>query len=203
MLTADTGQGFTELLTDATFSVVSTLSTTGFWVADWGTWSNGAQALIMVAIGIGSMSGSIGGGFRVARAMALTTYARREVVRQLRPSVVVAVKVGRQVVDDRLMDRIVGYQILYLFIGGLGALGLALGGASVMTALTGTVSALSTVGPALGQLAPGGGVDSLDPGGRLALIPLMILGRLELAPVLVGLAALARAGRRAREDTRS
>ncbi|MEL7208713.1 MAG: hypothetical protein AAGK32_10870, partial [Actinomycetota bacterium] len=108
------------------------------------------------------------------------------------PTAVRVVKVGRRAVDEVLVDRIMGYQILYFFIGGLGAIGLALGGASVLTSLTGAISALGTAGPAMGELAPNGGAHLLDAPARAALIPLMVLGRLELAPVLVGLAAIVR-----------
>lgn len=181
---------------DSIFSVVSMLSTTGHIVTDWGTWDNGAQVVLILAAGIGAMSGAIGGGFRVARMLAVWAYVRREVVRQIHPSAVRVVKVGRRAIDEVLVDRIVGYQILYMFVGGIGAVALALGGASVLTSLSGTVSALSTAGPAMGQLSPAGGALALAAPARVALMPLMLLGRLELAPVLVGLAAFARSARR-------
>lgn len=187
-----------EHVRQSVFSVVSMLSTTGLTVTNWGTWNDGAQVVLVVAAGIGAMSGAIGGGFRVARMMAVLDYARREVVRQIHPTAIAVVKVGRRSIDEVLVDRIVGYQLLYLFVGGLGAVGIALGGATVLTSLSGTVSVLSTVGPALGELSPAGGALALSAWSRLALVPLMLLGRLELAPVLVGLAAIARRSRRAR-----
>jgi trk system potassium uptake protein TrkH len=185
-----------ERVRQGLFSVVSMLSTTGLTVTNWGSWNDGAQVVLILAAGIGAMSGAIGGGFRIARMLAVLAYVRREVVRQIHPAAIRVVKVGRRPIDEVLVDRIIGYQILYLFVGGLGAIGLALGGASILTALTGTVSALSTVGPAMGQLSPAGGALSLAAPARAALMPLMVLGRLELAPVLVGLAAFARRSRR-------
>ena len=185
-----------EQIRHGAFSVVSMLSTTGHTVTNWGGWNDGAQVVLVMAAGIGAMSGAIGGGFRVARMMAVLAYARREVIRQIHPTAVRVVKVGRRPVDEVLVDRIVGYQILYLFVGGVGVVALALGGATVLTALSGTVSVLSTAGPAMGQLAPDGGALSLPAPARLALMPLMLLGRLELAPVLVGLAMVTRRHRR-------
>jgi trk system potassium uptake protein TrkH len=190
-----------ERVRDSVFSVVSMLSTTGHIATDWGSWDDGAQVVLMLGAGIGAMSGAIGGGFRVARMLAMIGYARREVVRQIHPAAVGVVKVGRRTVDEVLVDRIVGYQILYLFVGGIGAIAVALGGASVLASLTGTVSVLSTVGPAMGELAPPGGALDLTASSRAALLPVMVLGRLELAPVLVGLAALLRRRRRANRGT--
>jgi trk system potassium uptake protein TrkH len=202
VLSADAGGSLSQQIRDGVFSVVSMLSTTGLVAAEWGTWDEAAQVILMLAAGIGAMSGAIGGGFRVARMLAMIGYARREVVRQIHPAAVGVVKVGRRTVDEVLVDRIVGYQILYLFVGGIGALAIALGGASVLTSLTGTVSALSTVGPAMGVLAPPGGALELSAWSRAALMPLMVLGRLELAPVLVGLGALVLGHRRGRRSSR-
>ena len=66
-----------------------------------------------------------------------------------------------------------------------------------MTAITGAISTLANVGPALGGLEPGeGGVRALARPARAALLPLMLLGRLEIAPVLVGVGLAATTVRR-------
>ena len=197
LVTSGSDGGAAERVRESVFSVVSMISTTGYTITNWGSWASSAQVVLILAAGIGAMSGAVGGGFRVARMLALWGYVRREVTRQIHPAAVQVVKVGRRPVDEVLVDRIVSYQILYFFVGGAGAVALALGGASVLTSLSGAVSALSTAGPAMGELAPPGGALSLDPASRLALMPLMLLGRLELAPVLVGLAAFVRAAGRA------
>jgi trk system potassium uptake protein TrkH len=197
---ADGAGNSVEQLRGSLFAVVSMLSTTGLWATDWGTWSQGGQTLLMLAAGIGAMSGAIGGGFRVARMLAMLGFIRREVLRQLHPRAVLVVKVGRRTVNEALVDRIVGHQVLYLFVGGIGSVSLAIAGASVLTSLTGAVSALSTVGPAMGELTPGGGAETLSAPARAVLMPLMILGRLELAPVLVGLAAIVVRRRPSRQE---
>ena len=185
----------------AIFSVTSVGSTTGHAVVDWGGWVFGAQVLILLLAGVGSMSGSAGGGFRVLRVLALVGYMRREIVRQLTPRATVTVKVGSVSLEPRLVARIIGYQVLFLLVVALSAVAVAALGSDLVTAGSGAVSALSTTGPALGDLAPGGGgALALTAPARAVLMGTMLLGRLEIYPVVtvvaMGLVSARRAGSR-------
>ena len=179
-----------ESVRQSLFHVAAAVSTTGHHVGDgWAAWPSGAQVLLLVVMGVGSMSGSAGGGFRQVRALALVGYLRRELTLQLQPRAVRVVRVGRRVVDDALLGRMVGYQVQYLLVAGIGCVALGALGADVLTATSAAISSLATVGPALGELAPAdGGVLALPRPTRAVLLPLMLLGRLEIAPVLVGVA---------------
>jgi trk system potassium uptake protein TrkH len=182
--TAPSGGPTHESVRHAVFSVVSSASTTGHTVTDWGAWASGPQVVLLVLMGIGAMSGSLGGGFRVVRGLALVSYVERELDRQLRPRVVRPVRVGRVGLDEDLADGMVGYQVLYLLTAGSGAFFLALFGEDLLTSLSGTISAVATVGPALGDLAPGDLARSATRPARVALMVIMLSGRLEIYPVL-------------------
>jgi trk system potassium uptake protein len=188
LATAPAGGITHESLRHAFFHVASATSTTGHWVGlGWGTWTVGPQVLLLAIMGVGAMSGSAGGGFRQVRALALVGYLRRELVLQLHPRAVAVVRVGRRPVSEELIGRMIGYQAQYIVVAALGAAAVAALGASLVTSITGAISALANVGPALGELVPGaGGIRVLARPARAALLPLMLLGRLEIAPVLVG-----------------
>jgi trk system potassium uptake protein TrkH len=190
LVTAPGGGPTLESSRQALFHVASATSTTGHWVGvGWGTWDPGPQVLLLALMGVGAMSGSAGGGFRQVRALALVASLRRELVRQLHPQAAGRARVGRRPVDDELVSRMVGYQAQYLLVGGIGAVVVAALGTDLPTAVSGAISSLANVGPALGELEPGaGGVLQLPRPARVALLPLMLLGRLEIAPVLVGVA---------------
>ena len=66
----DTGGG-ADTIRQSFFTVTSAISTTGFRVTDWGHWVTAPQTLLLMLIGIGSMAGSAGGGFRVLRVIQL------------------------------------------------------------------------------------------------------------------------------------
>ncbi len=201
LATAPSGGPTHDSIRSALFHVASAASTTGHFVGSgWGAWAIGPQVLLLAVMGVGAMSGSAGGGFRMVRALALVGYLRRELVLQLHPRAVALVRVGRRSVSDELVNRMIGYQAQYLLVAGTGAIVVAALGGELVTSISGSISAIANVGPALGDLVPGqGGVLGLPRPARAALLPLMLLGRLEIAPVLVGLAVIgsqaSRAGR--------
>ena len=182
--TVDGGGDLHDRLRTAAFTATSMVSTTGHWVADWTGWPFGPQLLLLVLMGVGAMSGSMGGGFRVVRALALVSYVWRELRRQLQVRSVQVVRVGDTVIDEDTVDRMVGYQVLFIGTAAAGMAGLALTGEDVLTSLSGAVSTLTTVGPALGDLAPGTPIVGASDATLFVLMALMASGRLELYPVL-------------------
>ena len=187
--TADSGLTHAGIR-DALFSVTSALSTTGHTVTDWTNWSFGPQAVLVVLMAVGSMSASAGGGFSVLRAVTMTSIVRREVLRELDSHRVVAVKVGKQPIGEGIVDRMVGFQILSVLLVTAGAVALAVTGVDLVGAGSGSVAALSTVGPALGDLGPGERAVTGSIAPQLVLMLLMTAGRLEIYPVARAVAAV-------------
>jgi trk system potassium uptake protein len=196
--TAPEGGPSHDSVRHAVFSVVSVISTTGHTVTDWGLWPAGAQAGLLALAATGAMSGSTGGGFRVLRFLVLLGYLRREVVRQLHPRAVLAVRVGRFPVDEGLAAHMVGYQVIFLSVVAVTTVMVASLGVDLVTAASVSLSAIATVGPGLADASPGFGVSGLGTAARMALLPAMLLGRLEVTPVLIGITALLAGGRRPR-----
>lgn len=189
-----------ESVRHALFHVASASSTTGHFVGGWSGWEFGPQVFLLAIMGLGAMSGSSGGGFRLVRALSLAGYLRRQLVLQLHPRAVVPVRVGRRAVGDALVARMIGYQAQYLLVAAAGAIAIGAVGGDLVTSISGAISAVANVGPAMGDLVPGGGgVRGLPRPARAALLPLMLLGRLEIAPVVVGVAIAASSARRRSE----
>ncbi len=174
-------------LRHAAFSVTSAMSSTGLRLADWASWSWGLQFLLLAMIATGGMSGSAGGGFRLSRAVPALQYAYRELVIQLHPNTVHVVKLGRKSVSEGSLSFLNAFQVLLGIAVLLGAFGLALAGADLLGSVSGAISALATMGPAMGDLAPGFDAHHLGGGERGVLMGLMFLGRLMLYPVLITL----------------
>ena len=171
---------------EAGFTAASMLSTTGFAVADWTEWGASAAVVLLVGAGIGTMLGSPGGGMRVMRARLLVLSAGGELRRQLDPYAVVVVRHNGESLSRRALDRLGGHQIAYVVLVGSGALLLGVAGLSLSGSVWGSVSAVSTLGPAVGEIGPFGGLGDLDRPGRLALVPLMMGGRMSIPPLLAG-----------------
>lgn len=170
---------------DALFTSTSISSTTGFAIGDWAAWSDDAAGMLLVIAAIGSMLGSAGGGFRVLRAQLLFMQALREMRQELDPRAVIVVKYRGRALDERTMSRLAGFQISHLVVCGAAAMLMAVLGTSVIGSVWGATSAVSTLGPAIGEIGSFGSVDALTAPARAVLIPAMLAGRLSIVPALV------------------
>ena len=171
---------------EAGFMAVSAMSTTGFGVSDWTGWGTATTVVMLVAAGIGSMMGSAGGGMRVMRAQLLMGSAGGELRRQLDPYAVVLVRRDHETLSQRTLDRLGGHQVAYVMLVGVGAMLLGVSGVSLLGSVWGSVSAVTTFGPAVGEIGSFGLLEGVDRAERLALVPLMMGGRMSVPPVLAG-----------------
>lgn len=186
-----TGEAFDhETIRRSIFAVVSVGSTTGFTTVDWGTWIDPAQALLLFLMLIGGMTGSTAGGSKVLRLLTAASYARREIRRHVHPRLVGVVRIGREVVPEEIVSRILGFHALFFSVVVIGAISVAAFDVDIVTSLSVVVASVSNVGPGLGDVAPGGSYLVLDAWPRALTIVLMLLGRLEIYPLLLGGVAL-------------
>jgi len=183
------------------FTVVSLTTTTGYRLLDYTTWSFSLQAILLFGIAIGGMSGSTAGGFKATRLVAITSYAWRELARSLHSALVRPTRVGQTALDEDLASRIMGFTVLFLGVILAGTIGIAAFDADVVTALSAATTSIANAGPGLGAVGPTETYRNLEPGGRAIAAFVMLLGRLEIFPVLLGLAG-ATGWQRARADRR-
>lgn len=179
-----------DTIRESVFSVVSVVSTTGFSTADFGLWSHPGQALLLFLMLIGAMTGSTAGGSKIFRLLAAAGYARREILRHVHSQLVAVVRLGREVVPEEVLARILGYYAVFFTVLLAGTVAVAAFEIDIVTSVSTVAASLGNVGPGLGTVSPGGGFLSLDAGARGITMLLMLLGRLEIYPVLLGAAAL-------------
>lgn len=178
----DTGAG--SSIRSAALAVTSAMSTTGFTTVPWWGFEAGAQMLLLTLIGIGAMTGSAGGGFRYLRAIQAFGFARRELRRQLHPSAVAVVRVNGRAVQERTLERMTGYVVLYVTVVAAGGMLIELGDSAVSpsAAVALSVSALSTAGPQVIDPVDLGSVGTIT---KVTLSVLMLLGRLSIYVVIL------------------
>lgn len=180
---------------EAVFAVASTVSTTGLVAFDWWSWGAGAQVVLVILLAIGPMSRSSAGGMRLIRLVVLWEVARRELVRMVYPRAVHVVKIGGRPLSDDTVRTVAGFLVLYagLILAGAYVIGLFEDG--LRLTLVASVSAVSTTGLLLGVHTAA----ELTEGARIALIPLMVAGRLAILPLFVSVeraaAVMAHGGR--------
>ena len=178
-------------LRNSLFTVTSIVSTTGYGTADFvGAWEPPAQAVLLILMPIGAMAGSTAGGVKLVRVLAVASLAHRETLAQLHQHLIRPVRVGRSLIADRVVDRVVGFLVLVLAAFGGSGLLIALTGEDVVTAFSAAATTLGNVGPGLGDVGPRSDFAGLTWFARLVCMVNMLLGRLEIYPVLLALVKL-------------
>ena len=102
------------------------------------------------------------------------------------PSGIFPIKYNNEKISNTFIFSIITFIFLYFFIFLILAAILSLNGLDFVTAISGSASAISNVGPGLGDIiGPNGNFSNLPNFSKLSLCLGMLLGRLELFAVLV------------------
>ncbi len=179
-------------LRHAAFQVVALTNSTGYSSMDFTAWSGNRQFVLLFAMFIGGSAGSTGGGLKVVRWVVIVKAARRELFTTVHPDAVRPVRLGDQVLDESTVRGIFGLTMAYLVLFFVAALFIAVDATrvadldlSVIEAVTASIATLGNIGPGLGVVGPMGGYTAFPSTTKLLMIALMIVGRLEVLPVLV------------------
>ncbi len=177
---------FGSAMTQAAFNVVSVITTTGYSSDDYAVWGPFAFGVFFILTFIGGCSGSTTGGIKVYRFIILYQALRRAFTRLVYPNAVQPMRFGDRVIEQDVYDSVVIFFIAFFVIFAVTILLLSLAGQDFVTALTGAQTALTNVGPGLGEtIGPAGNFAPLGEFELWLLSFVMLLGRLEIMTVLI------------------
>ena len=179
------GAWSTDLARDAVFSVVSIHSTTGFGTTDFAAWPVLLQSLLLGLMFVGGMGGSTGGGFKMIRAAVVAQHVLGEIRKVLHPRAVIVTRVGGLPIRSDLVLKVLAFLAMYMGTHAIGTAILAALGSDLVTAMSASLAALSSIGPGLGEVGPASNYGHMSRAALLVLSGLMLLGRLEFYTLLV------------------
>jgi trk system potassium uptake protein TrkH len=165
---------------------VSIVTTTGYASDDYAVWGPFAFGVFFILTFIGGCSGSTTGGIKVYRFIIVFQALRRAFSRLVYPTAVRPLRFGERIIEQEVYDSVIIFFIAFFLIFGLTILLLSLAGQDFVTALTGAQTALTNVGPGLGEtIGPAGNFAPLGEFELWLLSFVMLLGRLEIMTVLI------------------
>ena len=177
---------FLENLRISTFNVVSVLSGTGYVTADFSTWGEFPLIFFLFLMFVGGCAGSTTCGIKIFRFQILGNFIINQIKKLVYPNGVFPTKYNDEKISNTFIYSIITFIFLYFFIFFILAALLTLNGLDFITAISGAASAISNVGPGLGDvIGPNGNFSSIPDFSKLSLSFGMLLGRLELFAVLV------------------
>lgn len=175
-----------EALATSAFNIVSVVTTTGYASEDYQLWGPFAMGAFFILTFVGGCSGSTAGGIKIYRFQILGRLAVAHLTRIVSPSRIHPVLYHDRRVEDDVAFAILSFLVVLLFSLIVSTFLLAWLGVDLMTALTGSATAIANVGPGLGDvIGPAGNFQSLPDGAKWILSSMMILGRLEFFTILV------------------
>ena len=179
--------GLGACLRQAAFQVSSVLTTTGYATADFDLWPGLSRAILFALLFIGGCAGSTAGGLKVSRAMILLRTIRREINRLVHPRRVTAVRCDGKALSSEVQRGVSIYFALYCLCILITFLCLSGEPFTLETNLSAVVSCFNNVGPGLGAVGPAGSYAGYSVLSKLLLSAAMLMGRLEIYPMLVAL----------------
>ncbi len=176
--------GFAEGLRYAYFQVTTIISTTGFSTADFDQWPELSRWILVLLMFMGACAGSTAGGLKVSRVIILFKSYLYELKQLILPTRVKRIWFENKAVSDQTVRSVLVYFEVYLTIIGLSVLVLTLDGHDLATNFTASLACISNIGPGLNAVGPMGNYGFFSVLSKLVLIFEMLLGRLEIFPVL-------------------
>ncbi|GGX94350.1 Trk system potassium uptake protein [Litchfieldella qijiaojingensis] len=175
-----------EALTQATFNVVSVVTTTGYASDDYSQWGPLAFVAFFYLTFVGGCSGSTSGGMKIFRFQVAAEMLKNQLRFLIHTNGVFSSRYNGMPLTDDISRGVVAFSFFFfLTIAGL-ALGLSLLGLDFVTSLSGAATAVANVGPGLGDIiGPAGNFAPLPDAAKWLLCFGMLVGRLEILTVLV------------------
>jgi trk system potassium uptake protein TrkH len=174
-----------ESLRHASFQVVSLFTTTGFSTMSYDVWPNFSKMIFLFLYFCGASAGSTAGGFKVVRLVVLFKTIRRELGKLLHPRQVNVVKLNGQTLEEQNVFNVLVFFAVYLGLAVLGALIISIDNFGFEVSFSSAISSLSSVGPMFGQLQATESYLGFSALSKITMLFLMLLGRLEIFPILI------------------
>lgn len=176
---------FSEALRNSAFQVASIITTTGYSTVDFDLWPSLSKAVLLLLMFLGGCAGSTAGGLKVSRALILVKNMRAELKRMIHPRAVATVRLDGKKLDDNTQRGVGSYFGLYALCLATVFFIISFEPFDIETNLTAAVSCFNNVGPGFAGVGPMSSYADYGAISKLVLSFAMLLGRLELYPMLI------------------
>ena len=185
------------------FQVASLITTAGFTTTDYDVWPMLAKTSLIAAMFIGAMAGSTAGGIKVSRIIMAIKGMASNIRKLINPRYVPKVKCEGKILEERTINDVFAFISLYFFIfvvaifllsfdpvnGQLITIASDAGAYTVkhgfLSNFSAVLACISNVGPAFEAVGPYASYAQYSGFSKILLSIMMLLGRLEILPVMV------------------
>lgn len=174
-----------HMIKDVFFTVSSIVSTTGYSTADFDKWPLFSKIILLFLMFMGGCAGSTAGGLKVSRVVILMKSAIREFKKLGNINRIVSLKMEEKSVTKDLMESIASYLIVYIGVFVIILLTVSISLPDLASAFSSVAATFNNIGPGFEIVGPTQNYSSLTNLNKIVLSFSMLLGRLEIFPVLI------------------
>ncbi len=174
-----------ETVKHSAFQVASIITTTGYSSVDFDLWPQFSKTIIVLLMFCGACTGSTGGGMKVSRITILFKSIIKEIKVITHPKSMVKVKYNGKVLEHETLRGINVFFVAYMLIFGVALLIISLDNFDFTTSFTAVAATLGNIGPGLAKVGPTCSFALFSPLSKVVFTIAMIIGRLEIFPILV------------------
>ena len=181
-----TDKGLLSSIRESSFNIISILTGTGYSSTNFNLWGSFGFVVLFIIMFVGGCAGSTTGGIKIFRIQLLFGAGKRQINKLLQPHGVFITTFNKKTVLDETFNSVMGFFFLYIALFSLVAALLGFMGIDFLTSISASASAISNVGPGLGEIiGPSGNFSTLPMSAKWILSLTMIIGRLEIFTFLV------------------
>ncbi len=170
------------------FQVSSIITTTGFATTDFNLWPAFSKIILLLLMFIGACAGSTGGGLKVSRAVILFQSIKQEFRKLIHPRSVSTVTFEGKPLDKTTLSSVKNYFALYILCFAAIFLAISWEPMSIESHFSAAAACFNNIGPGLDAVGPTQNFACYSPLSKLVLSFAMLLGRLEIFPLLLAFA---------------
>ncbi|MCI9121689.1 MAG: TrkH family potassium uptake protein [Oscillibacter sp.] len=172
-------------LRHAFFQVASIITTTGYATADFNLWPTFSKGILVVLMFVGACAGSTGGGIKVARIVILAKTSWGDMRKMLHPNAITTTRFEGKALTDKHIRSVHLFITVYLLVFTASFLLLSLEQFDLVTTFTALSACINNIGPGLEMVGPTGNFSQFSYWSKLLLSFDMLVGRLEIFPMLL------------------
>ena len=174
-----------DALRNSAFQVASLISTTGYATADFNLWPTFSKGILFLLMFMGACAGSTAGGLKLSRVILLFKSVRSNLKHMLHTRSVESIRFEGKKVDNATITNVASHFALYMLCIAVILLLLCLEPFDLETNISAAVSCFNNIGPGFSSVGPMSSYAEYSDFAKLVLSCAMLLGRLEIYPMLL------------------
>ena len=170
-----------EAFTQSFFHVSSIITSTGFSIGNIDIYPTSCQVLMLCLMVISACSGSTCGGFKVARLLIIAKVIKQEILKTIHPNSIRSITFDKKKVDDSVVRSTCNFMLLYILFLVIAIFVVSFDKVTLFQAINAVFTTFGNVGLCF-EISNFANYTILS---KLTLSLAMLLGRLEILPLLV------------------